>query len=139
MPCAPSLNTCPSRAPSNVADGEKRGRTIGFPTANLHLGDFLAPKHGIYAIWARIEGEEDWRAGVANFGRTPTTGERDPLLEAHLFDFGGDIYGKSLEVAFVDYLRPELKFDSLEALVDAMKGDAAKARDILARTSKPDN
>ncbi|MEM8615714.1 MAG: riboflavin biosynthesis protein RibF [Pseudomonadota bacterium] len=111
-----------------VEHGEKRGRTIGFPTANLHLGELLHPRHGVYAVRVRIEGEDSWRAGVANFGRTPTTGLRDPLLETFIFDFEGDIYGKWLEVALVSYLRPELKFDALGDMVEQMHRDKADAR-----------
>lgn len=115
-----------------VEHGEKRGRTIGFPTANMHLGELIAPRHGIYAVRVRIEGETDWRGGVANFGRTPTTGLRDPLLETFIFDFDGDIYGKTLEVALVSYLRPEAKFESLDAMVEQMHRDKADARAIVA-------
>ena len=115
-----------------VEHGEKRGRTIGFPTANMHLGDLIAPRHGIYAVRVRIEGEADWRGGGANFGRTPTTGLRDPLLETFIFDFDGDIYGKTLEVALVSYLRTEAKFESLDAMVEQMHRDKADARAIVA-------
>ncbi len=114
-----------------VEHGEKRGRTIGFPTANLTLGNLIHPRHGIYAVWARIEGEADWRAGVANYGRTPTTGERAPLLEVFLFDFEGDLYDKHLEVAFVSFIRTEEKFDSLDALVVQMHRDTEAAKEIL--------
>jgi len=115
-----------------VESGERNGRKLGFPTANLQLGELVHPKHGVYAVRARIEGEAGWRAGVANFGRTPTTGLRDPLLETHIFDFAGDIYGKRLEVQLVVYLRPEKKFDSLDLMVEQMHADAAEARAILA-------
>ncbi|MEL7056414.1 MAG: riboflavin biosynthesis protein RibF [Pseudomonadota bacterium] len=115
-----------------VEHGEKRGRTIGFPTANLHLGDLIHPRHGVYAVRARLAGESDWRGGVANFGRTPTTGIRDPLLETVIFDFDGDIYGQQLEVALVRYLRPELKFDSLDEMIVQMDKDVVAAKDHLA-------
>ncbi len=114
-----------------VEPGERNGRKLGFPTANFQLGELVHPKHGVYAVLARIEGEASWRAGVANFGRTPTTGLRDPLLETHIFDFTGDIYGKRLEVQLVAYLRPEKKFASLELMVEQMHADAAEARAIL--------
>lgn len=116
-----------------VEHGEKRGRTIGFPTANMHLGELIAPRHGIYAVRVRIEGEDQWRGGVANFGRTPTTGLRDPLLETYIFDFDGDIYGKTLEVALVAFLRPEAKFDSMDEMVEQMHRDKADARAIVGR------
>jgi len=116
-----------------VEHGEKRGRTIGFPTANLHLGDLIHPRHGVYAVRARIvgEGEAAWRDGVANFGRTPTTGLRDPLLETMIFDFDGDLYGKTLEVALVAFLRPEAHFPSLDAMVSQMKEDVVRAKNAL--------
>lgn len=114
-----------------VEHGEKRGRTIGFPTANLHLGDLIHPKHGVYAVRVRIEGDENWRGGVANFGRTPTTGLRDPLLETFIFDFDRDIYGKWVEVALVAYLRPELKFESLDDMVVQMGVDTETAKKSL--------
>ena len=116
---------------ATVEHGEKRGRTIGFPTANLRLGDLLQPRHGIYAVLARVDEQEGWWPGVANFGRTPTTGLRDPLLEVYLFDFQRDLYGRPLEVAFCEFLRPEAKFDSLEALVEQMHRDSDKARETL--------
>jgi len=120
-----------------VAHGEKRGRTLGFPTANMHLGEIVHPAHGVYAVWARVEGEDAWRPGVASFGRTPTTGLRDPLLEVVVFDWSGDLYGKRLHTAFVKFLRPELKFDGLAALVAQMQTDAVEARGVLASGSPP--
>jgi len=115
-----------------VESGERNGRKLGFPTANLQLGELIHPRHGVYAVCARIEGEQDWRAGVANFGRTPTTGLRDPLLETHIFDFEGDIYGKRLEVQLIAYLRTERRFESLDLMVEQMHRDCAQARGILA-------
>ena len=115
-----------------VEHGEKRGRTIGFPTANLHLGDLIHPRHGVYAVRARLAGEVDWKNGVANFGRTPTTGIRDPLLETFIFDFEGDLYGQPLEVALVRFLRPELKFDQLDDMVVQMDKDVEAAKRHLA-------
>ncbi|MEL7041824.1 MAG: riboflavin biosynthesis protein RibF [Pseudomonadota bacterium] len=115
-----------------VEHGEKRGRTIGFPTANLHLGDLIHPRYGVYAVRARLLGETEWRPGVANFGRTPTTGLRDPLLETYIFDFEADIYGRQLEVALVRYLRAELAFDKIDDMVAQMHRDAENARLHLA-------
>lgn len=120
-----------------VEHGEKRGRTLGFPTANMKLGDLVQPAHGIYAVWAREDGAQEWLPGVANFGRTPTTGERDALLEVMLFGFSGDLYGKRLHTAFVQFLRPEARFGSLEELVSAMNKDVAQARSILAGARPP--
>lgn len=118
-----------------VEHGEKRGRTIGFPTANLHLGELIHPRHGVYAVRVRLAGEADWRSGVANFGRTPTTGIRDPLLETFIFDFDGDIYGQQLEVALVRYLRPELKFDNLDAMIAQMHLDVEDTKSVLDQTN----
>ena len=115
-----------------VEHGEKRGRTIGYPTANTRLGELIEPRHGIYAVAARF-GEGPWRGGVANFGRTPTTGERDPLLEVHVFDFSADVYGEAMEVAFMDFLRAEARFTSLGELVSQMHTDAESARKSLTR------
>jgi riboflavin kinase / FMN adenylyltransferase len=120
-----------------VEHGEKRGRTLGFPTANLRLGEIVAPRFGIYAVWARPDEATDWTPGVANFGRTPTTGLRDPLLEVVLFDWEGDLYGRRLHVAFADFIRPEAKFGSLDELVAAMGNDAAEARRRLAKLPFP--
>jgi riboflavin kinase / FMN adenylyltransferase len=114
-----------------VADGEKRGRTLGWPTANLSLGALIAPRHGIYAVRVHLE-DGRVHGGVANFGRTPTTGLRDPLFEAHLFDFEGDLYGQRLEIELVAWQRAEEKFDSLDALVAQMERDGQEARHRLA-------
>ncbi|MEM9667322.1 MAG: bifunctional riboflavin kinase/FAD synthetase [Pseudomonadota bacterium] len=114
-----------------VEHGEKRGRTIGFPTANIHLGDLIHPRHGVYAVRVHLPDEDIWRDGVANFGRTPTTGIRDPLLETVVLDWEGDLYGKKIEVAFVAFLRPELKFDELDKMVEQMHRDVEDARAAL--------
>ena len=114
-----------------VEHGEKRGRALGFPTANINVGDLIHPRHGVYAVRVKIEGETEWRDGVANFGRTPTTGLRDPLLEAMIFDWDGDLYGKRIEVAMVAFLRPELKFDVLDDMIVQMHEDVAAARATL--------
>jgi riboflavin kinase/FMN adenylyltransferase len=120
-----------------VEHGEKRGRTLGFPTANMKLGEIVRPSHGIYAVWARMDDEAVWRRGVAIFGRTPTTGLRDPLLEVMVFDVTGDFYGRRMHVAFVKMLRAEARFDSLEGLVAQMHRDVADARGVLAGESLP--
>jgi riboflavin kinase / FMN adenylyltransferase len=120
-----------------VEHGEKRGRTLGFPTANLRFGEIVGPRMGVYAVWARPDADRSWTPGVASFGRTPTTGLRDPLLEVVLFDWEGDIYGQRLHVAFADFLRPELKFASLDALVEQMKADADEARRRLGARPLP--
>jgi riboflavin kinase / FMN adenylyltransferase len=115
-----------------VEHGEKRGRTIGYPTANLRLGSLIHPRFGVYAVSSAGD-DGVWRPGVANFGRTPTTGERDPLLEVHLFDFDGDLYGQNLRTRMLGFLRDEAKFDSLDAMVAQISKDAEAARAILSR------
>lgn len=117
-----------------VLPGDRRGRTIGFPTANIELGDYLVPALGVYAVRAGIESANgiEWHDAVANLGRRPTFGKEDVLLEVHLFDFSGDLYGKHLLVQFVDFIRQERKFDGLEALKAQIAADAARARQILA-------
>lgn len=122
-----------------VEPGEKNGRKFGFPTANVHLNDLIHPRHGVYAVRARTRGESVWYDGVANFGRTPTTGLRDPLLETFIFDFDKDIYGQWLEVQLIAYLRPELKFDGVDAMIAQMHKDAAEARIRLKDAVVPPN
>lgn len=114
-----------------VEHGEKRGRTIGWPTANFRLGMLVEPLHGIYTIRVRLA-DGTIRGGVANFGRTPTTGLRDPLFEAHLFDFAGDLYGQRLVVEIIAFQRPEARFNGLEDLVAQIARDGEEARQRLA-------
>ncbi len=114
-----------------VEQGDRRGRTIGFPTANIELADYLRPAGGVYAVRAAIGRGSDWHNGVANLGMRPTFGGSDLRLEVHLFDFAGDLYGRHLRVALVDYIRPEQKFPGLEALKAQIAADAARARAIL--------
>ncbi len=115
-----------------VAHGDKRGRDLGYPTANMHLARDCRLRHGIYAVRMKIDGV--WRDGVASFGRRPTFDDGAPRLETFVFDFSGDLYGKTVDVALVGWLRGEEKFDSLEALIAQMDADSARARDILAGT-----
>ena len=113
-----------------VIHGEKRGRDLGYPTANIRLDKNCGLKHGIYAV--RV-GKGDRRLeGVASFGRRPTFDNGAPLLEIFLFDFDGDLYGQSLDVAFIAFIRDELKFDSIEALIRQMDDDSKRARERLA-------
>ncbi len=114
-----------------VIHGEKRGREMGFPTANLRLDPACGLKHGIYAVRVGIG---DLRYdGVASFGRRPTFDNGAPLLEVFLFDFSGDLYGKVIDVALIGWIRPEEKFSSMDALMAQMSLDADRARDALAR------
>jgi riboflavin kinase / FMN adenylyltransferase len=113
-----------------VVHGEKRGRDLGFPTANIRLDKNCGLKHGIYAVRVGV-GEARFDA-VASFGRRPTFDNGAPLLEVFLFDFKGDLYGSRLDVAFIAFLREELKFDGVEALIRQMDDDSARARERLA-------
>src|ERR1044072_2131281 len=113
-----------------VIHGEKRGRDLGYPTANIRLDKNCALKHGIYAVRVGKAGER--LDGVASFGRRPTFENGAPLLEVFLFDFEGDLYGAELDVAFIAFIRDELKFESVEALVRQMDDDSARARAALA-------
>lgn len=120
-----------------VMVGDRRGRTIGFPTVNLGLGEYLRPAFGVYAVRVSGDGADDPFAGraidgVANIGLRPTVGTPEPRLEANLFDFDGDIYGCHLRVSLIEFIRPERKFDGLDALKAQIAEDAAKARAILA-------
>lgn len=115
-----------------IAHGDKRGRDLGYPTANMHLAHDCRLRFGIYAVRMKIDGV--WRDGVASFGSRPTFDNGAPKLETFVFDFSGDLYGKTVDVAFVAFLRGEAKFDSLEALIAQMDADSAKARGILATT-----
>ena len=117
---------------AHVTNGDKRGRTLGFPTANLKLGGTLAPAYGIYAVRAYLGGLGRAHNGVASFGVRPMFETKEPILEVHLFDFVGDLYGQLMRVEFISYLRPELKFDGLEALKAQMDADRAAAKQQLA-------
>jgi riboflavin kinase/FMN adenylyltransferase len=114
--------------------GDKLGRTIGFPTANIDLADYLRPAPGVYAVRAGIENgsKTDWHDGAANLGWRPTVGGKDLRLETHFFDFSGDLYGKHLRVALIERLRPEQRFAGLDALKAQIAVDCEKAREILA-------
>src|SRR5947209_9732183 len=113
-----------------VIHGEKRGRDLGYPTANIRLDKNCSLKHGIYAV--RVgRGAERFDA-VASFGRRPTFDNGAPLLEVFLFDFKGDLYGSRLDVAFIGFIREELKFDNIAALIHQMDDDQARARSQLA-------
>lgn len=117
-----------------VETGERLGRTIGFPTANILLADYLRPAAGVYAVRAGVdEGHAThWFGGAANLGWRPTVGGTDLRLETHLFDFDGDLYGKHLRVALIERLRPEKRFDGLDALKVQIAADCEQARALLA-------
>jgi len=113
-----------------VEKGDQRGRTIGFPTANVALGEHLRPRFGVYAVRAMIDGK--WCPGVANLGRRPTFGKLQENFEVHLFDFDRDIYGRVLRVMVIDFIRPEMKFAGLDQLKAQIAADGQAARNILA-------
>src|SRR5581483_11935614 len=113
-----------------VRHGDHRGRLLGFPTANLALGDHMRPRAGVYAVRATTA-RGAALSGVANLGERPTVAGRDFRLETHLFDFTGDLYGQRLEVALLSFIRPEMKFPDLDALKRQIAVDAAEARQRL--------
>jgi riboflavin kinase / FMN adenylyltransferase len=120
---------------AEVVHGDKRGRLLGYPTANLLLDKAVTLKHGIYAVKASVDGKT--HDAVASFGRRPTFDDGAPRLEVHLFDFAGDVYGKTMDVAFVGYIRPELKFDGVEPLIKQMDKDSHVARALLQHCPLP--
>jgi riboflavin kinase/FMN adenylyltransferase len=114
-----------------VIHGDKRGRELGFPTANLKLDAACGLRHGIYAV--RVAAGERRYSGVASFGRRPMFDTGAVLLEVFLFDFAGDLYGQNIDVAFIDWIRDERMFDSAGALISQMQDDSRIAREALAR------
>ena len=116
---------------AHVIEGDKRGRTLGFPTANLILSGTINPAFGVYAVRAYIRGLGHFHEGVANFGIRPTFAAPTPLLEVNLFDFVGELYGQLLRVELISYLRAERKFDDLEALKAQLEADKDAAKAIL--------
>ncbi|MBA4350940.1 MAG: bifunctional riboflavin kinase/FMN adenylyltransferase [Rhodobacter sp.] len=121
------------RIEGEVIHGEKRGRDLGYPTANMSVDGLHLPRFGVYAVKVDIltGPQAGSYMGAASLGVRPMFGENRPNLETFLFDFKGDLYGQHLSIAFVDFLRPELKFDGLEALITQMDADCTRARDIL--------
>ena len=115
-----------------IIHGDQRGRKLGYPTANMQLGDVIHPAYGVYACRTRLMGEDRWYDGVANIGIRPMFEVEAALLETHIFDFDRDIYGQTLCVQPVKRLRGEAKFGSLEKLVEQMKKDCIAAREVLA-------
>ncbi|NBZ89588.1 riboflavin kinase [Stagnihabitans tardus] len=113
-----------------VAHGDKRGRVLGFPTANLNAAAPLA--YGVYASQTRIAGEDKVWPSVTSYGTRPTFDGADPRIETHILDFAGDIYGQEIEVEFLAFIRSEARFDTVEALIAAMQGDMDQARAITA-------
>lgn len=114
-----------------VVKGDQRGRELGFPTANMALGDVVHPGYGVYAVLAQIEGEQEWHKGAANIGIRPMFEVAEAQVETYIFDFDREIYGKTLHVRPVEKLRGEAKFNSLDELIDQMQKDCAQAKEIL--------
>nr|NUR37048.1 bifunctional riboflavin kinase/FAD synthetase [Sphingomonas sp.] len=114
-----------------VQGGDQRGRELGYPTANLVLGDYQRPRYGIYAVRATLDDGSE-HPGVANLGVRPTFDPPQELLETHLLDYSGDLYGRRMEVALHAFIRPEQRFENIDALVAEMRRDEAAARKLLA-------
>ncbi|MEQ8666974.1 MAG: bifunctional riboflavin kinase/FAD synthetase [Rhodospirillales bacterium] len=126
----------PFEIAGEVVRGDQRGREWGFPTANIALDGYIEPKFGIYAVRLAVGGVGDgapvWIDGVANLGIRPMFETREPWLEVHLFDFSGDLYGKTVRVQLLEFIRPEMKFDGLDALTAQIAEDCQTARKLLA-------
>ena len=127
---ATRLLTRPFAIEGVVVHGDKRGRELGWPTANVELGSYQRPAYGIYAVRVRLDDGTE-RNGVASLGVRPMFDPPRELLEAVLFDWDGDLYGRTIEVALMHYLRPEATFDGIEALKAQMDRDAAEAKRLL--------
>jgi len=128
---AAKLLTRPFAIRGIVEHGHKRGRALGFPTANLTVDNYLRPKYGVYAVTGRILSTDEQLKGAANIGLRPQFEPPRELLEPSFFDFSGDLYGQEIEVAFHHFLRPEAKFDRLDALIAQMEKDCREARRLL--------
>ena len=113
----------------DVIHGAKLGRTLGYPTANLALDPSCRLRYGIYGVRVVVDGV--LHKGVASYGKRPTVDNGPPLLEIYILDFSGDLYGKAIEVRFAGWIRPELKFDGLDALVHQIEDDVVQARALL--------
>jgi riboflavin kinase/FMN adenylyltransferase len=114
-----------------VAHGAKLGRSIGFPTANIHLGPLMRPKRGVYAVRATLEGEGQIIKGISSIGHRPTVNGIGDLLEVFLFDFDADIYGRRISVELIEFIREEAKYDSVEEMRKEIVRDVEKATTIL--------
>jgi riboflavin kinase/FMN adenylyltransferase len=127
---ATTLLTRPFTVQGVVQHGDKNGRLLGFPTANIDMGHYLRPRYGIYAVKGRLP---DGRVlnGAANLGIRPTFDPPKELLEPHFFDFAEDLYGQNIEIEFHAFIRGEAKFDSLDALMAQMAKDCDESRRIL--------
>ena len=127
---ATHMLTRPYAIEGTVQRGDHRGRELGYPTANLQLGDYQRPRYGIYAVRVTLDDGSE-HPGVASLGVRPTFEPPQELLEAHIFDFDGDLYGRTIEVALHAFIRDERKFDGMDALVAQMREDEARRRHSL--------
>ncbi|HEX2803986.1 MAG TPA: bifunctional riboflavin kinase/FAD synthetase [Sphingomicrobium sp.] len=127
---ATHLLTRPFAVEAVVEQGDGRGHELGFPTANVSLGRYQRPAYGIYAVRVRLDDDSE-HSGVASFGVRPTFEEGEEFLETYIFDWDGDLYGRTIETSLVAWIRPEEKFDSAEALITRMRADEAEARRVL--------
>ena len=130
---ATHLLTRPFAIEATVERGDGRGKDFGYPTANLSLGDYQRPAYGIYAVRVRLDDGSE-RGGVASFGVRPMFEPPMELLEVYIFDWAGDLYGRTVEVDMMEYIRPEARFDSIDELIAQMKRDETKARQLLGLT-----
>ncbi|MFP5330021.1 MAG: bifunctional riboflavin kinase/FAD synthetase [Alphaproteobacteria bacterium] len=128
---ATHLLTRPFAVEAVVERGDGRGHDLGYPTANVSLGDYQRPAYGIYAVRVRLDDGSE-HCGVASFGVRPMFEPPQELLEAHLFEWEGDLYGRAIEIDLVAWIRPEARFESIAALVEKMREDEAEARRLLA-------
>jgi len=128
---ATRLLTRPFAVEAVVERGDGRGHELGYPTANVSLGDYQRPAYGVYAVRVRLDDESE-HCGVASLGIRPMFQPPQELLEAHLFDWDGDLYGRTIEIDLVAWIRAEAKFESIAALVERMREDEAEARRLLA-------
>ncbi len=115
-----------------VGHGDKRGREIGYPTANVALGETIHPSYGVYATWVRVDGQSEWMRAATNIGIRPMFEVSTGLVEAHILDFSGDLYDKVLHIRPVKKIRDEMRFGSLEDLVHQIDTDCIRVREILA-------
>ena len=130
---APPPRACspPFTVRGRVEHGDKNGRLLGFPTANIDMGNYLRPRYGIYAVTGRLPDGRILK-GAANLGIRPSFTPPKELLEPHFFDFAEDLYGQEIDVAFHAFIRPEAKYDSMDALMAQIAADCDAAKDLLA-------
>jgi riboflavin kinase / FMN adenylyltransferase len=128
---ATRLLTRPFTVRGRVEHGDKNGRLLGFPTANIDMGNYLRPRYGIYAVTGKLPDGRELK-GAANLGIRPSFDPPKELLEPHFFDFAGDLYGQEIDIAFHSFIRPEAKYDSMDALMAQIAKDCDAANGLLA-------